>query len=151
MDRRLPPRLILVALLFVLGGWYGLWKMVDSLEAGVMSIHVEAVWLLHGWGLLRLRESSRLGAVGWIWFVRLSSIAALLISLVFFDKFEVRIWNWHPEGWEKLVAAALIILPLQLLCSWVLRVLKDERLVQLFFDAHLSELWKGSAQEPREV
>ncbi len=101
--------------------------------------------------MLRLNESSRLWAVRWAWFVRWSSIVVLLFGLVRFDEFKVHLWNWHPKGWEKLVAAALIILPVQLLCAWALRVLKDERLVQLFFEGPLSEQRECIRQQCRQV
>lgn len=135
----------------MLEGRESLWAMAESFGSGMISVRIDAVWLLHGWGLLRLNESSRLWAVRWAWFVRWSSIVVLLFGLVRFDEFKVDLWNWHPKGGEKLVAVALIILPVQLLCAWALRVLKDERLVQLFFDGWLSEQRERLGQQPSQV
>lgn len=129
-----PVSLLIVAILFLIGGSLAVWEVVDSLMHDRISVNLAVCLLFVGVGLLKLKASSRWWAIAWIVFGYL--LCAILLYGYFllgdFNALQVITGKNELQGPLRFILGSSIPLAFALMLFWMHHTLRRPDIVALF-------------------
>lgn len=126
-----PTALRIVAVLFLISGWFAVVEVLVQLTQRNFSINLGVLGIPIYFGLMRLSGGWRICALAFIWLGMLLALFAFIVGVVVEDPAEFAVWGVAVASvsslWISVLSVALFVL-----CLWQYRALTRPEIRELF-------------------